>query len=195
MRIQETLTEAQKKQFDALEQGETRRDRIWKDCTTKAKEALKKYDDARYEISDLAIKACDKSETAGLRYKYTVAAFAYAIGMDDHTLQRWVRARIAMLMVPPDKRNHPFEFFNDLYTAIDDKDSMEKVLAKYEKLAKYVNSQKSHYDRFIKILTNIENKAKDASFFKKADNETLSEISHHCNEIISYVDLYLKGRK
>ncbi len=193
--IEHTLTPEQRERFNVLEEGETRRDKLWGECIFKAKQLVKKYDDVRMEIAELAMKACADAEIKGVKFKYTVKRFAMEVGLAESTLRAWVDARRVLIRLPVEKRMYNLEFYKEAARVVLPTDKPELVERKFNRIVRQKQSRNAKWVKYERALKSVLSASKNVESVQAADSDTLESIMHLCSEINHYIDMNKNSRK
>jgi hypothetical protein len=193
--LRDTLTPDQREKWDVLEKGETRREKLWADCVAEAKRLIKKYDDIRMDIAELAMRACADAEIKGVKFKYTVSRFAMEIGLAESTLRAWVEARRVLIRLPVEKRTYNLEFYKEAARIVLPTDRPEQVERKFNRVVRQKQSRNAKWVKYERLLKSVLSTSKNAERVQEADSDTLESIMHLCTEINHYIDLNKNSRK
>jgi len=206
--IRELTNEQTKKDLKVLEPNETRRQKIWEECVKEAKMLVKINDETRIKIVNLARKACVIHYGGGNRYnpnRYTIKAFAEAIGITYKTLVEWhaevkVNDQINEQLgtATPFNSKHIRQVSRQMRNTVSTRSpqyAQELIKAHNKVKAMSQNSLKmASYTRDMKsILFNVKNKP----MLKDVDREILVEMLHLSREIsknLQWVDYEVKEK-
>lgn len=197
--LRETLDQKTKNKLNVLEKGETRRERIWKECVHDAKMIMATRQELRWEIVRLAEKCC-VVELGGKPYdgRYTLRNFAKEIGLAWATFYQWYRIKTRIYDNLPVKQKDQVSFAElrfvekemattgvhspQKYSKQSVSQAFKKIKAKSEstlKMEKYLTHLKSiHY--------NVTNELK----IKDCDSEVLGEVCHLARGIVNALNKY-----
>lgn len=198
LKIADTLSKSQKIDLDVLENGETRRERLWHECIKEAKLHLKHSDELRFKIISLAEKCCYDGQGS----KYTYARFAGEIGLASTTLYEWIKVKKDVYDVIP-KADQSFLSFNQMRdlnsrtTGLKSNEKGKAVLRALKQL-KEESPDTLKFRKYLGLMKNVLFNAKDKNRVKDCDREVLVEILHVSRAIsknLSWVDYEVRDRK
>ena len=197
-KLSDNLTKDQKQTLDVLENGESRRSKIWASCVKEAKGLIKLSDELRFKIIDLANKCCSDLEGSA----YTYGRFADEIGMQRGTLYEWIKIKREVYDVLPkeDKSFLSFSQMRDLNSRSANSSAQDKgkavlrALKQMKKESPDTIKFRTYLDRLNNILFNV----KDKNRSKDVDRAVLAEMLHIAREIskhLNWVDFEIKDNK
>lgn len=192
LKIKDQVSEEDKKQLKVLDDNETRRDRIWKDCVEEAKKLVFLSDNLRMKIADLAIKCCvlhhgGKSNNS----RYTATRFAEEIGVNVRTLLEWIHFKKNIYDPLPEKEKELLSFqdlrYLDTQTSGLVRTSIEKQKAVLKKLAemKKMHPDTVKFMKYVKHLKTIRFNTKHKQMIKHVDRTVLSECLMLTRQIVN----------
>lgn len=200
LKISDTLSHGQKKELDVLENGETRREKTWKEAIVEAKGLIKHSDEIRFRIAELAMKCCSDSEGS----KYTYARFSKEIGLGYTTLLEWVNVKKSVhdVLKEQDKTFLTYNQKRDLHDRTrgfaPGSVAKGKAVLKSLKQMKKENPDTAKFRNYLAHMKNVLFNAKDKHRTKGCDREVLAEILHVSREIsknLSWVDFEMKNKE
>jgi transposase-like protein len=167
----------------------------YNELVEKAKSLLSKRNELKYDIAKIAIEACSCriGGRAG-KNEYTVARFAFDIGLNANTLHRWKREyELVISKVPKGKisRKALEETLKKVGKNTPAKDVASTYKAEEEK---FKTKDDHHLYDIIKRLKNIDFSINHSLQLSKLDRQLLEQVGQLSKNIYFGVDNFLSGR-
>lgn len=172
-----------------------RREKLWAECVQQAKSLVKKYEDVKMDIAELAMKACSDAEVKGHKLKYTVSRFANETGLNPATLQTWVEARRVIIRLPVDKRGYSISHYREVAKQIPDDASDAQIERQLNRVVRKHQDRNYKFVMYTAKLKSLLKNARDEESVKQCDDDVIEEILHLCSEVAHYIDLYKNNRR
>lgn len=186
-----------RKRLGVLNDNETRRERLWKECVSAAKLLVKQQDEMRFKIVDLANKCCIVHHGGRSTYeRYTVIRFAKEVGITYKTLTEWMRVKRNIYDNLEEGQRGTFTLStmrfldHELRGRAGEKNFPSLVQAAYKKMEKE-DPCTIKMKKYIKHLKSIHFNVSHQMMIKNCDEQVLVEIMHLCRQIassLSYID-------
>lgn len=204
-KLSDTLDSSTKKKLNVLDDNETRRERIWKECVTEGKILLTTSAEIRMKIVLLAEKCCTIHHGGrSFETRFTVHRFAEEIGMNGNTLHEWIRLKRNVLD-NLDQKEKDVVKTTDLWMIDRQLKGVRRNTPEYKaevkKVAKSILSRNKTTVKMMKyqkhlntILFNVKNPA----MVKDCDRGVLAELLYTTRQIskhLNWVDLEVKTKK
>lgn len=204
LKINEIVDDNFKKEMNVLDDNETRRERIWKDCVDEAKKIISLTKELRLQIVTLAEKACVIHHGGrASNSRFTVVRFANEIGINHKTLQEWMSLKRSIYDILPENEQKKVSFTDMKYLDSQTKSGKRNTLEKSKAvLAKLTEMRKQHPDtvKFIKYKAHLKTllfNAKNKAMTKHCDRAVLADVLHLSREIskhLNWVDFEVKEK-
>ncbi len=202
--VRDVTSPIARKKLQVLKPGETRRDKVWKECIFSAKLLIKQGLDIKVKVVELAEKCCivhhggsvDKSKN-----RYTLRRFAKETGVKWGTFYEWytIKNHIINNLSKEQIDDLSFSEMRRIKKSIPasefHKKTAKKVLNnKIKELRKKTDTtiKMEHYLKHLKTIHfNVSNKL----MIKDCDTEVLGKICHLSRSIVRHLAKYDKKTK
>lgn len=195
MKLAEVLTKEQKSALNVLGPNQRRIEVEWLEYIKLGKELAQKHTDLRFELAELVIKACFKSDGKPKGGKYTVNNFADEIGIPRTTLAEWVSLKKTVIdKLPRKDRSQSISMAKVIRKMAGKRATTEDIQSIYEGI-KEKGDGFMKFNSLVKHLTALEYNTSSNLRMKQATQEQLSEIQHKCRNIAFNIEQFFKSQK
>lgn len=198
-KLSDNIDQKTKKKLNVLDNGETRRDRLWKECIHDAKMLMATRQELRWEIVALAEKCCVVHHGGRTtKHRYTLRNFAKEIGVSWGTFYQWyhLKTKIYDNLPAKEKKQTSYADLRFIEKAMANSDTRSRD--RYSKAAivstlKNIKSKSEttiKMEKYLKHLKSIHWNVTNKPMVKDCDGEILGEICSLARGIVNALNKY-----
>lgn len=178
------------------EAAKTITDDMWLEALRKARTLYYKPGQNRFKIAKLAMDVCDRTQGGHSSRKYTVNAFARAVGLNGKTIHEWIRLKetvVDKLGVKVDVDKLPIQAITAVFRkAKSDMTNLQVRSLLDEEMKRPSDSRK--WEKYLLNLNTLITNSMAPPLMEGTTDEVLKEVVVRCKKIVKYMNLEIEFR-